>query len=136
MARLALAGVAGAVALVIAALAVWFLGQSLTLALEAIPLSPAVSMLIVGVIGLLLAGLIAGIGRLMACSHRRAATPPASPAAGVADVAAELGGLLAQRLTASSRSHPYGTIGAALVSGLIVGALPELRSLLASLLKK
>ena len=134
MARLALAGAAGVAALVVAAIAVWFLGQSLTLALEAIPLSPAVSTLTVGLIGLLLAMLIALVGRLVA-APRRAATP-ASPAAGVADAAAELGGLLAQRLTASSRSHPYGTIGTALVAGLIVGALPELRSLLASLLKK
>ncbi|HVC53427.1 MAG TPA: hypothetical protein VND87_15520 [Stellaceae bacterium] len=135
MARLALAGAAGVAALVVAAIAVWFLGQSLTLALEAIPLSPAVSTLTVGLIGLLLAMLIALVGRIVAAPRHPAPTP-ASPATGVADVAAELGGLLAQRLTASSRSHPYGTIGTAVVAGLIVGALPELRSLLASLLKK
>jgi hypothetical protein len=135
MARLALAASAGLAALIVAAIAVWFLAQSLLLAFEAVPLSPAVASLIVGLIGLLAAGLIAAIARV-SVGFRRTAPPAASPAAGVTDAATELGGLLAQRLIQAGRAHPYGTIGTALVAGLVVGGLPELRGVLANLLKK
>lgn len=137
IARLALASALGVLAAIVLAIAIWYLSVALALALEGAGLGSAWSSLIVGAVGLVLVLVIALMIKLSVSSRRRAAAPaPASSAAGVAGIAAELGGVVAQRLTETGRAHPYKTMGSALAAGLIVGALPELRGLLAGLFKK
>ncbi len=51
-------------------------------------------------------------------------------------MAARLGGAVADEFAASTRAHPYRMLGAALMAGLVLGALPELRSALFSVLKR
>jgi hypothetical protein len=134
--RLALAAAAGAFAALLIAVALWFLGYSLFLLLVWARLNPAAAALIVAAIGLALAGL-AGLGarRLL---RPRPARPAAPAAAGGAldELAAQIGSLAARQTVASVRAHPYGAIGTALLAGLAVGALPELRRLLSGILKR
>jgi hypothetical protein len=134
--RLALAAAAVAVALIVAAIALWFFGQALFLQLETTRLSPAEAALITGVSGLVLAVLIALLARYLLRPRRVAARAP-TPSSGslVNDLALQLGGIIAQQATATSRAHPYGTVGTALVAGLAVGAMPELRKALLGVLK-
>jgi len=134
MMRLALAAAAIATALIVTAIAIWHLGEALLLALESGGFGPAGATLIVGLVGLLLAALIAFAARLAACPRRAAHSP--SPPSGVNDLANQLGGILADRVVSATRAHPYGTVGAALLAGLVAGAVPELRTLLNGVLKE
>jgi hypothetical protein len=129
MARLGAAAGAGVVALMVAAMALWYLGAALILGLEAHALSPAAAHAIGGVVALALVGAIGVAVKLML--SRRAVTVKATvPINPTADAAAQLGGLVAQQLMSNAREHPYGAAGAALAAGLAVGAIPELRGLL------
>jgi len=140
--RLALAAAAFAAALLVAIIALWFLGQALFLELETTPLSPAGAAAIVGVVGLVLVALIALAGRSLLHPRRvapAAVPPPAvtqSSGSAVNDLALQVGTILAQKAAATSRTHPYGTVGSALVAGLAVGAIPELRRMLLSLFER
>jgi hypothetical protein len=134
MTRLAAAGGAAVVALIVAVFALWYLGQAIILGLEAGAMSPAAAHAIAGVIGLVLVGVIAAA---VAFTLRRRkvtvkATVPINP---TADAAAQLGGIVAQQLMVNAREHPYGAAGAALAAGLAVGAIPELRDLLKGFVK-
>lgn len=126
MAKYAAAAGAGVGALILVAFAVWYLAQSLLLALEAAPLSPALSYLITGVVGVVLAAFCVTVAKAVTSVRSRA---PA-PASTAGDVARQLGGVAAAQIMSASKTHPYGTIGVAMAAGLVAGALPELRTLL------
>jgi hypothetical protein len=134
-ARLGLAAASGVLALIIAAIALGYLFQSLRLLLEANAFSPPGATSIVGAGALVLAALLALLTRHLL---RPTAVKPVAAVRGngVADnVAADLGALTAQQILIATREHPYGTMGAALAAGLAVGAIPELRKTLTGLLK-
>lgn len=135
IARLAAAVGAGIAALIVVAVALWYLGQSAMLGLEMIPLAPPIAALLVGVGGVVLALVIALIAKLLTRSRRPARAPVASSSS-VADAAAQLGGMVAQQVVSATRARPYTTLGAALAAGLVVGAVPELRGLIGGLLKR
>jgi hypothetical protein len=136
--RIGIAVAAGLVALVVLAVTAWFLGDALMLWIESERLPPAAAAGLTGLAGLILTGLLALIARLSLRAPRRPALPasPAAGANGVANgIAADLGALAAQQIVNTTRSHPYGTMGAALAAGLAVGAVPELRKSLMGLFK-
>jgi hypothetical protein len=138
-ARLALAAAASAVALIVAAIALWFLGQALFLALAATMLSPAQAAVITGVSGLVLAALIGFLARAVLRPRRTAVAASAlAPNSGsiVNDLALQLGSIVAQKAAATSKAHPYGTVGTAFAAGFGLGAMPELRKALLDLLKR
>jgi hypothetical protein len=135
--RLALAAVAGGIALIVAAIALGFLGQALFLALAATMLSPAQAAVITGVSGLVLAALIGFLARAV-LRPRRTAVAASAPSSGsvVNDLALQLGSIVAQKAAATSKAHPYGTVGTAFTAGFGLGAMPELRKALLDLLKR
>jgi hypothetical protein len=137
--RLGLAAAAGAVALIVIAVTIWFLGDALRLLLEANGFQPSAAAGLTGLAGLVLAGLIGFSVRWLVKPNRRPAVPTTAPAPGVNGVAngiaADLGALAAQQIVNTTREHPYGTMGAALAAGIAVGAIPELRKTLTGLLK-
>jgi hypothetical protein len=135
MARLGAAAGAGIVALMIVAIALWYLGDALILVLEAKALSPAAAHAIAGAVALVLVALIGLAVKLMLRRRREVTVRATVPVNPTADAAAQLGGLVAQQLLSKTRGHPYGTAGAALAAGLAVGAIPELRDLLKGLMK-
>ncbi len=135
-ARLALAAAAGAVAAIVAAIAAWFLGYSLFLLLVSKRLDPAAAALIVAAVGLALAALAGLAARRLWRPLPAGAAAPASSASAVNDLAGQIGSLAARQIAASVRAHPYGAIGTALIAGLAVGAMPELRKLLSGILKR
>ena len=133
--RIGLAAAAGIVALIVLGTTMWFLGDALMLLLEAKAFSPPAAAGLTGLAGLILILLIGIFVRLLMRSRRRALL--SSRGDGVANsIAADLGALAAQQIVNTTRAHPYGTMGAALVAGLAVGALPELRKALLNLLKR
>ncbi len=129
LARLGAAAAAGIIALIVVTIAICYLADALLAAFEAVPLSPAVAALLVGVVGLVLAAVIALIVRLLVRAPRAAAVP-APPGGGLDEAAAQLGGLVAQQLVSTARARPYTTMAAALAAGLALGVFPELRSIL------
>jgi hypothetical protein len=138
--RIAIAVAAGLAALVVLAATIWFLGDALMLWLEDKSISPAGAAGLTGLAGLVVTMLIALSARRMLHPRRRPAMPAtATPSPGVNGVAngiaADLGALAAQQIVNTTRSHPYGTAGAALAAGLAVGAMPELRKSLLGLFK-
>jgi hypothetical protein len=139
VARIAIAVAAGIVALVVLATTMWFLGDALMLWLEDKAFTPAGAAGLTGLAGLVLTALLGLCARWALHPRRRPAAPApaASPGVnGVANgIAADLGALAAQQIVSTTRAHPYGTVGAALAAGLAVGAVPELRKSLISLLK-
>lgn len=134
MARLAAAAGAAAAALIVVAIALWHFGEALILGLEAGGVTPAAAHAIAGVAGLVLVGMLAGVVKLL-LRRREVPVKTVVPVSPTADAAAQLGGLVAQQLLVNARKHPYGAAGAALAAGLAVGAIPELRDLLKSVLK-
>lgn len=138
LSRVAISLAAAVAAIIFAAASVIFLGAALYLSL--VPIMPApFAALVVGVTGLVLAGLIILVARM--ASRRR----PAAPGIGAADpsrasdfndITATLGGLAARELTARTQAHPYRAFGIALLAGLAVGISPELRNILKDVLKK
>jgi hypothetical protein len=137
--RLALAAAASVVALIVAAIALWFLGQALFLALAATTLSPAQAAVITGISLLVLAVPIGLLARALLRPRRTAvaaSAPTPSTGSVVNDLALQLGGIVAQKAAETSKAHPYGTVGAAFTAGFGLGAMPELRKTLLDLLKK
>ncbi len=128
---------AAVAAIVFVAVSVVFLGAALYLSLA--PIMPApFAALVVGLVGLVVAGVIILVARMI--SRRSpagvgigAADP--SRAGDVNDIAAALGGLAARELTARTQAHPYRAFGVALLAGLAVGISPELRNILTDVLK-
>ena len=139
MARIGIAVAAGLVALVVLAVTAWFLGEALMLWIESEGLSPAAAAGLTGLAGLLVVIVLGLCAKLALHPRRRPAIPAATAAPsvnGVANgIAADLGALAAQQIVNTTRSHPYGTVGAALAAGLAVGAVPELRKSLIGLFK-
>jgi len=129
--RIGIAAAAGIIALIVLGTALWFLGDGLRLLLEARGFALAAAAGLAGGAGLLVA---VALGLLGVWTLRR--HPRRAKAADASAAATELGALVAREIVNASREHPYGTMGAALVAGLAVGALPELRKLLADLLKR
>jgi hypothetical protein len=128
--RIAIAVAAGVIALIALTVTLWFLGDALRLWLEDKAVPPAGAAGLTGLAGLVLVGLLGLVARAALRPRRRPALPAtASPRVnGVANgIAADLGALAAQQIVNTTRSHPYGTVGAALAAGLAVGAVPELR---------
>jgi hypothetical protein len=140
--RLGLAAAAGIVALIALGTTLWFLGDALMLLLEEKGFGPPGAAGLTGLAGLVVVLLLGLAARLAMRSPRRraataAATAPPPGVNGVANgIAADLGALAAQQIVNSTRAHPYGTVGAALVAGLAVGAVPELRKFLMGLFKQ
>src|SRR5690348_16991156 len=104
--RAAIAAGALLVAAFLAALAVAFFGVASYFALRGVPLSPAVSAVIVGAIWLLLALLLALIARGMVGRRRRYAAP--------ATTSTDAAGVLAQTVMRDAfslaQAHPYRTL--------------------------
>ena len=125
-------------AIIFVATAIVFLGAALYLSLVPIMIPPFAA-LVVGLVGLAVAGLIILVARMIS---RRS---PAGPGTGAADpsragdlndIAASLGGLAARELTSRTQAHPYRAFAVALGAGLAVGISPELRDILKGALKK
>jgi hypothetical protein len=139
--RIGLAAAAGIVALIVLGTTLWFLGDALMLLFEEKGFRPSGAAGLTGVAGLVVVLLLGLAAKLAMRSPRRpaaaAATAPRPGFSGVGNgIAADLGALAAQRIVNTTRSHPYGTVGAALAAGLAVGAVPELRKSLIGLFKK
>jgi hypothetical protein len=130
-------------AIILVATAVVFLGAALYLFLVAsMSTAPPLAAFVVGVVGLILAGLISVAPQLASrCGRRRraggnTASVDTDPAGSVDDLASKLGGLAAQELNAQAQSHPYRTFVGALLAGMAVGGSPALRDLLDKILKR
>jgi hypothetical protein len=125
--RIAFAAAAGIAALLVLVVTLWFLGDALLLLFEEKGLSPPAAAALTGVVGLVVAAFFGAIAPWLLRAPRRPALP-AARGNGIANgIAADLGALAAQQIVNTTRSHPYGTVGAALAAGLAVGAVPELR---------
>ena len=129
-------------AFILVATAVVFLGAALYLFLVAsMSAAPPLAALIVGLVGLVLAGLLilaarmASRGDWAGRTAARAAFTDPGLAGNVNDLAAKLGGLAAQELNAQAQSHPYRTFVGALLAGLAVGGSPALRNMLDKMFK-
>ena len=140
MTRIGLAIGAAMAALIVFAIALWFLGDALMLWLlqeQGFRASAAAGL--AGLAGLILAVLGGFVARWVLRAPRRPAVAAAKPTPGINGVAngiaADLGALAAQQIVTTTRAHPYGTVGAALAAGLAVGAVPELRKSLMGLFK-
>jgi hypothetical protein len=134
--RIAVAVAAGLIALIVLGATVGFLGDALMLWLEDEAISPAGAAGLTGVAGLVLAIVLGLCAKFALRIPRRRAALPAPGVNGVANsIAADLGALAAQQIVNTTRTHPYGTMGAALAAGLAVGAVPELRKSLMGLFK-
>jgi hypothetical protein len=138
LSRVALSMAAAIAAIIFVAASVVFLGAALYLSL--VPIMPApFAALVVGLTGLLIAGLIILVARLTSrrgpAGGETGATDPGRTG-DVNDIATALGGLAAQELTSRAQAHPFRAFGIALVTGLAVGLSPELRKILRDLSKK
>ena len=140
--RIGLAAGLGIVALIVLGTTLWFLGDALIIWIESEGLAPAAAAGLTGVAGLVLIVVLALSIKLAlrprtAVPHRwRRPRPPLPGVNGVASgIAADLGALAAQQIVATTRAHPYSTMGAALAAGIAVGAVPELRKTIIGLFK-
>jgi hypothetical protein len=132
---------AAVAAIILVATAAIYLCAALYLFLVSLSAAPPLAALLAGLAVLVLAGLIILAAR-MAPRFRRSDrasgnTGAADPglAGNVDDLAAHLGGLAAQQLSAQAQAHPYRTFAVALLAGLAVGSSPELRNILKNMLK-
>ena len=138
----ALIGMAAAVAaMILATIAAVFLGWALYLFLVSLSAAPPLAAALVGLAGLVLAGMIILAARI---ASRRIQGSPTSGNTGSADpnlagnindLAAKLGGLAARELTEQAQAHPYRAVVVSLLAGLAVGVIPELRKTLENILK-
>jgi hypothetical protein len=141
--RIALAAAFGVSALLVIVVTLWFLGDALLALLEEQGFRRSAAAGITGVVGLLVAAML-GLAAKLSMRPRApkvqvvpvTAPPPPSTGSVVNDLALELGSFAAQQVGATVRSHPYGTMGAALVAGLALGGIPELRKALLELTKR
>lgn len=132
LSRVVISLAAGVAAIILVAAAVGFLGAALYLLL--LPVMPAPSAaLVVGLVGLVLAGLIILVARLTArrgAAGRGVGAADPGRAGEVNDIAAALGGLLAREVASRAQARPYRAVAVALLAGLAVGISPELRDIL------
>jgi small-conductance mechanosensitive channel len=137
LSRVAISLAAGVVAIIFVAAAIVFLGAALYLLLAGV-MSEPLAALVVGLVGLALAGLI-GLAASMIfrrTTERRATGVTGSSRAGdINDIAAEIGSLAAREMNSAAKAHPYHTVALALLTGLAVGISPELRNFLKGVLK-
>jgi hypothetical protein len=139
--RVVISVAAALAAVMLVVLAVIFRGGALYLFLVSISAAPALAALVVGLTGLVLAGLIILATRMASqCGRKNQAgerSGPADPGAAgnIGDLASQLGGLAARELTAQTQAHPYRAVAVALLAGLAVGGSPELRDMLKKMLK-
>jgi hypothetical protein len=135
--RIGLSAACGIVALIVLGTTLWFLGDALMLLLEEKGVGPPAAAGLTGIAGLVLAVVFGLLAKFALRSRRHTVQPVAAAAPGTTtDIAAELGALVAQQIVKTTRTHPLGTMGAALAAGLAVGALPELRKTLLGLFKQ
>jgi hypothetical protein len=125
--------IAAALVLVVSSL---FLFGALYLALLPMTSRPAAALL-TGLAGMLLAMMIVLVGRLPSLLRRRrpARRSDRGLSADPAQLIAELGRILGAEASAQAKSHPVQSIVGSLVAGFAVGASPELRAQLGSLLR-
>ena len=103
--------------------------------------APALAALLVGLAGLMLAGLILLATRMAQRSgrtaRRRGNNGSTNPGLtdNLNDLAARLGSLAAQQASAQAQAHPYRSFAVALIAGLAVGGIPELRAMIEKMLK-
>jgi len=140
--RIALAAAFGISALLVIVVTVWFLGDALLGLLEEQGFRHSAAAGLTGIAGLIVAGFL-GLSAKLAMRPRAPTIPVAAPVSPrpstgnvVNDIALELGSLAAAQAGATVRSHPYGTMGTALVAGLALGGMPELRKALLELTKR
>lgn len=141
LSRALIAMATAVVAVILVAAAAIFLGAALYLFLVSAAAAPALAAFLVGLAGLMLAGVILLATHIAQRCGRTARSGGgngfADPglAADLNDLAARLGALAAQQASAQAQAHPYRSFVAALVAGLAVGASPELRAVLEKILK-
>ncbi len=134
--------VAATAALLLLAVAVVFLAGALYLWLRTASMPPALAALVVGFVGLALAGLVV-LGTRFASGGdyppRFGRPQGAAGALGRADateaLASELGGLAARELVIYARAHPYHATSAAFLAGVTLGGSPDLRDIVATAVK-
>jgi xanthosine utilization system XapX-like protein len=138
----ALISMAAAVAaIILAAIAVMFLGGALYLLLVSMSATPPLAALLVGLVGLVLVALIILVARIATRRSRtsvttgRTGSADAGLAGNVNELAANLGSLAARKLTSQAQAHPYRTVLVSLIAGLAVGGSPELRNMIEKMLK-
>jgi hypothetical protein len=134
-ARLGFTAALAVFAVIVTAIALGYLAQSIFLLSEEKGFAPSAAAAIAGACGIVLAAILALSGRLYLRPKPAARSAPARANDTATDIAADLGALAAQQIVNTTREHPYGTVGAALAAGLAVGAIPELRKALTGLLK-
>jgi hypothetical protein len=137
LARVVLSAAAVIAALILIATATVFLCVALYLFLISLSAAPALAALVTGLTVLLLAALILLAARVATRRRSSGETRAAGrdPAGNINDLAAQLGGLAAHDLASQAQAHPYRAFAVSLLAGLAVGGSPELRKLLAKLLK-
>jgi hypothetical protein len=132
----ALTSMAAAVAaIILVATAAIFLCAALYLFLVSQSAAPSLASLLTGLAALILAGLIILATQMASGFRRTDQTSGPGHAGNIDDLAATLGGLAAQQLNIEGQAHPYRTFVVALLAGLAVGASPEIRNMLAKMLK-
>ena len=125
---------AAVAAITLMATATLALGAALYLVLVSISAAPALAALLVALSGFVLAGLILLVAWLAVRSRGSGRTDAdlANPdrTGDLNDLAAQLGALAAQKLASEARAHPFRAFAAALLAGLAVGSISELRDVL------
>jgi len=96
--------------------------------------SPAIAALATGGAALIVATAI-GLMARRAIRCRPASARPARPGTSEAEIAAEIGRVLGDEVSAWTKSHPLGATGIALAAGFVVGMTPGLRRALRDLLR-
>jgi hypothetical protein len=128
-------------AIILVAAAVVFLGAALYLWLLSLSAAPPLAALLVGLTGLILAGLIILAARMASRCGRtgrpngNSGSADAGLAGNVNELAAQLGSLAARELTSQAQAHPYRAVVASLLAGIAVGGSPALRNMLDKMLK-
>lgn len=141
LSRALIAMAAAVAAIILVTTATIFLGAALYLFLVSAGAAPALAALLVGLAGLMLAGLILLATRMAQRSgrtaRRRGNNGSADPGLtdNLNDLAARLGSLAAQQASAQAQAHPYRSFAVALIAGLAVGGIPELRAMIEKMLK-
>jgi len=132
--RVAIAAGLAVVALIVATLGLAFLGAALYFWLRSRFLAPEISALIVGGAALFTALLLMLIVKL---SFRRRPAPARS---GTRTTTTDAAGILGQAIVREGLSvvqaHPYRTLLISVGAGFLAGAIPELRRLPASFLRR
>ena len=106
------------------------LADALYLWLRSLPLTPAVAMLIVGLVLLVVVGIAVLVAIRIVTPGRKPGLPKAR-----GSNAADLGGRMLHEAAAAATAHPQAAAGISLLAGLAVGANPALQALLKAALR-